>query len=76
MTEMARLAQAHQVGQIITVFNHADAGVGNPDAIDAIHIHSQSIGNQNLNDDIVGTDQDRLSGVLDTNPLRGSRVPA
>ena len=67
--KVAGLAQAHQVGQVVAVLDHADTRVRDPDAIDAIHVHSQRIGDQDFDDDIVGRDQHIAAAILQAEPI-------
>lgn len=39
ITQVAGFAQAGEVGHLVAIVDHADAAVGQPDAIDVVHIH-------------------------------------
>lgn len=61
--EVGSFAKAGEIGQIAAVFDDRNAGVGDPNPIDTIHMHTEGISHEDFDDDIVGRDEDGLIGV-------------
>ena len=57
---MARLAETDEVGQILPIFDDRDAGVCDPDPVDAVHVHTEGVSDEDFHYDIVGTHEDGL----------------
>lgn len=61
--EVGCFAEASEIGQIATVFDDRNTSVGDPNTIDAVHVHTKGISNEDFDDNVVGRHEHGLIGV-------------